>query len=134
MDRGHPVPACAPPPPTTLPKRAPTIGCLVQRSDRERQAKLAWLTNPPPARPLTDRRPLPRASQPTGLQPAGLQPARVMAPLPPPPVTVTVEPGRDIEVPHFSAHVSRQWKTRRYGHKWHIRFNGDGSVRSVKKK
>ncbi|KYQ59716.1 hypothetical protein ALC60_01257 [Trachymyrmex zeteki] len=107
MDIGHPVPACAPPPPTKLTKRAPTIRCLVQRSDRERQAKLAWLMDPPPARPLTDRRPMPRASQPTGLQPA-----RVMGPLPPPPVIVTVEPGRNIEVPHFSAHVSRQWKRR----------------------
>ncbi|KYQ58516.1 hypothetical protein ALC60_02487 [Trachymyrmex zeteki] len=83
---------------------------------------------PPPPKPATDRRPRPAASQ-----PVGLQPARVFGPLPPPPIAVQVEPGRIIEVPHFSVHVSRQWKTRRFSHKWHIRFNGNGTVRSIKK-
>lgn len=27
--------------------------------------------------------------------------------------------------------VSRQWKTRFAGKRWHIRFNGDGSVRRI---
>ncbi|KYQ54042.1 hypothetical protein ALC60_07054 [Trachymyrmex zeteki] len=120
---GNAIPGAPPP------RRAPIVGCLVQRSDRERQAKMVWLTSPPPPKPATDRRPRPEASQ-----PVGLQPVRVFGPLPPPPIAVQVEPGRIIEVPHFSAHVSRQWKTRRFGHKWHIRFNGNGIVRSIKKK
>ncbi|KYQ47473.1 hypothetical protein ALC60_13503 [Trachymyrmex zeteki] len=72
----------------------------------------------------------PRVAQPRS-EPA---PAKTVGPLPPPPIPVEVEPGHMVNVPHFSAHVSRQYKTRSGGTKWHIRFNGNGTVRSVKRK
>lgn len=53
-----------------------------------------------------------------------------MGPIPLLPVLIEVEPGHTIEVPHFAMHMSRQ-KTRSEGKQWHIRFNGDGSVRRV---
>ena len=128
-------PATPPPPAATSTeghRRIPTAGQrherVIQPSDWRNRAKQEWLTNPPPAMPR-HRRPAPPPETPRPT----LEPARVMGPLPPPPIPVEVEPGHIIEVPHFSAHVARQWKTKSRGQRWHIRFNGNGSVRKVRK-
>ncbi|KYN15026.1 hypothetical protein ALC57_12758, partial [Trachymyrmex cornetzi] len=67
---------------------------------------------------------------------------RPMGPMPPPPVTVEVEPGNLVEVepgilvevPHFAAHVSRKYTAKSGNDRWLIRFNHTGTVRSVRKK
>ncbi|KYN01994.1 hypothetical protein ALC62_07211 [Cyphomyrmex costatus] len=104
------------------------LGCTIQRSDLQQQQKKGWLTAkppPPPARKRPREEPKPEPPEP--------RPLRPMGPLPPPPVPVEVEKGHIVEVPHFSAHVAREYKTRSRGSRWHIRFNGEGSVRSVRK-
>lgn len=114
--------------PATTRKEVPTVGCIVQRSDAQNARKNAWLTEttpPPPPRKKA-------AEPPTPARP-GLNPARVMGPLPPPPIPVEVEPGHIVDVPHYAAHVSRQYKARSGGARWHIRFNACGSVRTVRK-
>ncbi|XP_018312296.1 wiskott-Aldrich syndrome protein family member 1-like [Mycetomoellerius zeteki] len=133
---GQPWPPPQPPPDnglnaTPARKNPPVIGCVIQASDRQRREKLAWLTATPPPPPPT-RRAVgpPRVAQPR----SETATARAVGPLPPPPIPVEVEPGHVVNVPHFSAHVSRQYKTRSGGTKWHIRFNGNGTVRSVKRK
>lgn len=130
LDDAPPRPA-EPPAPTTTPraerKEVPTVGCIVQRSDAANRRKNAWLTTvppPPPPRRKTSETPPP--------QRPSLQPARVMGPLPPPPIVVEIGPGHVVEVPHFSVHVSRQYKLRSRGSRWHLRFNGNGSLRSVR--
>ncbi|KYN28184.1 hypothetical protein ALC57_02402 [Trachymyrmex cornetzi] len=57
-----------------------------------------------------------------------------MGPMPPPPITVEVEPGVLVEVPHFAAHVSRKYTAKYGNNRWLIRFNHTGTVRSVRKK
>lgn len=108
-------------------KTVPAVGCMVSRSDRQNRAKLAALMAPPPP-PPPKRRPPPPRSRPT------LEPARVMGPITPPPVSVELEPGLVADIPHFSVHNSREYKMRYAGFRWHLRFNANGSVRSVKKR
>lgn len=111
-------------------KKPPIVGCVIQASDRQRREKLAWLTATPPPLPPTRRPTGPANTRP----PPDSEPHQAVGSVPPPPIPVQVEPGHVINVPHFAAHVSRQFKTRSRGAKWHIRFNGNGTVRSVKKK
>lgn len=118
----------APKPTTTTRKEVPTVGCVVQRSDAQNRQKNAWLLETPPLPPPRKT----TAEQPAPVRP-GLQPARVMGPLPPPPIPVEVEPVHVIDVSHYAAHVSRQYKARSGGAHWHIRFNACGSVRTVRK-
>ncbi|KYN17316.1 hypothetical protein ALC57_10391, partial [Trachymyrmex cornetzi] len=59
---------------------------------------------------------------------------RPMGPMPPPPITVEVEPGNLVEVPHFAAHISRKYTAKSGNDRWVIRFNHTGTVRSVRKK
>lgn len=115
-----------PKPTATTRKEVPTVGCVVQRSDAQNRRKNAWLTTVPPPPPLK-KKPAETTPRPS------LQPARVMGPLPPPPIPVEVEPGHIVDVPHYSAHVARQYKARSGGARWHIRFNACGSVRTVRK-
>jgi len=105
-------------------------GRWVQPSDRRNAEKRAWLTTPPPPPP---RRPPPLREPPARPRPS-LDPLRVMGPLPPPPIPVEVEAGLTVDVPHFAVHVSRQYKPRLGNRRWHLRFNGDGTLRSCKEK
>jgi hypothetical protein len=105
-------------------------GHLRQPSDRQNASKQAWLTAPPPPPP---RRPPPLREPPTKPRPS-LDPLRVMGPLPPPPIPVEVEPGVIVDVPHYAVHVSRQYKPRLGNRRWHLRFNGNGQLRSCKEK
>lgn len=113
--------------PTAIRKEIPTVGCIVQRSDAQNARKNAWLLEAPPPPPPPKKKPAETPPRPS------LQPARVMGPLPPPPIPVEVEPGHIVDVPHYSAHVARQYKARSGGARWHIRFNACGSVRTVRK-
>jgi hypothetical protein len=105
-------------------------GQLRQPSDRQNAKKRQWLMAPPPPPP---QRPPPLREPPTRPRP-NLEPLRVMGPLPPPPIPVEVEPGVVVDVPHFAVHVSRQYKPRLGNRRWHLRFNGDGQLRSCKEK
>jgi len=112
------------PTPIITTRKVPTVGCVVQRSDQQQRQKQQWLTTPPPPRPA--RRPAVRPDKVT------LEPARVMGPLPPPPIPVEVKPGVTIDVPHFAAHVARRYRTHYNGQRWTIRFNANGTVRSIR--
>lgn len=112
---------------TAARKEVPTVGCIVQRSDAANRRKNAWLTTAPP--PPPPRRKAPEKPRPSR---SSRQPARVMGPLPPPPITVEIGPGHVVEVPHFSVHVSRQYKLRSRGSRWTLRFSRTGSLRSVR--
>lgn len=100
---------------------------VIQPSDARNRAKMEWLTNPPKAQPRSKKPPPQQAApRPT------LEPVRVVGLLPAPPIKVEVEPGHTIYVPHFAVHSAREWKTRLGGKRWHVRFNGDGTVRKVR--
>jgi hypothetical protein len=130
-----PKPKAIPAPPdcaaTEGHRRIPTAshrqGRVIQPSDARNRAKMEWLINPPTPRPRHKKPPpKPEETRPT------LEPARVIGPLPAPPIEVQVEPGHTVLVPHFAVHSAREWKTRSGGKRWHIRFNGDGTVRKVR--
>lgn len=120
-----------PPPPMNRQKRPPAATA----------AKIPAPANHPPSRPdgpITPpteavapgvNPPAPPPPQPT---PADVQPLRAEGSKPPPPIPVEVEPGHIIWVPYYHAHVSRQHKMRSGGKRWHIRFNHEGSVRTIR--
>lgn len=124
----------------------PRVGTVVQRSDQANRRKQEWLmTVPPPvpsrtARRLVGGRPVAVPEKISDEVPAPSAPEtlgvvlRPTGPLPPPPLRVEVEPGTIVEVPHFAAHVSRQYKVRQGGRRWHLRFDRAGRVRSCKRK
>jgi len=125
----------APAPPVK--SRAPRVGTIIQRSDREQARKAAIMATPPPPLPGRrqprpyERRPPPPARETT----ANTTPAAVpemlvpMGLLPAPPIRVQVEPGLVFEVPHFAVHVSRRYRPRTAEGQWILRFSRDGKLR-----
>ena len=101
-------------------------GQLRQPSDRRTQAKREGLMQEPPKPP---RRPAPPPSP-----NRGPKPLRAVGPQPPPPISVEVEPGLTVEVPHFAVHTSREYKPRLGDRRWHLRFDRAGRLRSCKEK
>lgn len=108
-------------------KIAPRVGTLIQRSDAANRKKQQWLLETPPPPPRRTQPASPAARPPPRKT---LEPARVMGPLPPPPISVEAEPGVIVEVPHFAVHVARRYKARVGSARYHMRFNGNGTVRS----
>lgn len=102
---GPPSPPSTPPPPTAT---VATISAL----------PIGVRTPPPMITPLPDTPPR--------------RPTVLYGPDLPPDIQVEVSPGVVIDVPHFAAHVSRQYKARAAGGRWHIRFTHRGQLRSTR--
>lgn len=125
-------PTAPPPAPAVEKPRAPRVGTVIQRSDRENAVKAAMLAAPPPPppgrrppRPYERRPPPPTRETPVAV-PELLVP---MGPVPAPPILVQVEPGLVFEVPHFAVHVSRRYRPRTADGQWILRFSRDGKLR-----
>ena len=81
------------------------------RPARKRKAGLA---DYPAASTTTEKAEKTGETQPPGIV------ASTSSRLPSLPIPVEIEPGHVVDVPRFAAHVSRQYKTRLGGIRWHI--------------
>jgi len=126
----------APPPPPPEKPKAPRVGTIIQRSDRENAVKAVMLATPPPPPPRRrpprpyERRPPPPARETVTTTAAAAPELLVpMGPIPAPPIRVQVEPGLVFEVPHFAVHVTRRYRPRTADGQWILRFSRDGKLR-----
>lgn len=116
-------------------RTVPRVGTVVQRSDavnRRKQEGLLAVPPPlPPHRGPASRPVRPRTEHPSPLhqQP---EPLRTVGPRPPPPVRVEIRPGLTVDIPHFAVYVGRKYKLRIPEGRFVLRFNRDGSLRSVR--
>jgi len=128
--------------PTEQPKqpaekpRAPRVGTVIQRSDRENARKAAFLATPPPPRrrqprPYERQPPPPARDGPSTAAAIAAEPEllMLMGPIPAPPIRVQVEPDLVFEVPHFAVHVSRRYRPRTADGQWILRFSRNGKLR-----